>query len=456
MEEINIRPDEDLYALMTANMDQYAQVRVKFNKLEDAEEKYGKLQSFKTALEQEKVLTVNIALECDALMGNNDMACLCFGDEAPAQKYEMAMEAIHLGLAALLASMAAAVTAIIIYAINHFRGSEVKGNVVDWEKFEADKLKFKQQMIEHARKDAELMDSEVLKELDAALRNAKRVTKNYGKSVATESAIPDHAGYVRPLSALEADHLSSGEYTRAMMETLKVVDASAPMQVLEDARHAYRELIKAGESEMGKPADPEHISALKQHYMQLMARPRRVHAAIMEALNKVMKKQHDLESGNVKFPEGLNQALRTFTEAVSSREIGFYAKNRGEMVRELEYMREEAQKAQKLFANESKQEQNAGKGNFSTDLTKHSRELLRELHGLLAVMLKVDLLFKRYWKSLDGSAKYLHHVVSTVRWNTALKLRDSGHSKQSIDSNADIQRMDNIMVALDNFRKRAA
>lgn len=450
MEEIEIRPDEDLYGLMTANMDQYAQVRVKFNKLEDAEERYGKLQSFKTALEQEKILTVNLALECDAVMGNNDMACLCFSDGTPEQKFEMAMEAIHLGLAALLTSMAAAVTAIIVYAINHFKGGESKGGEEGWAEFKQDRLAFRQKMADRARQDAELLNSDVMKDLNAAMQGKKV------QAVAKESAIPDHAGYVRPLSALEADHLSSGEYTRAMMETLKVVDASAPMQVLEDARHAYRELIKAGETEMGKQADSEHISALKQHYMQLMARPRRVHAAIMEELHKVEKKQHDLESGNVKFPEGLNQALRTFTEAVSSREIGFYAKNRGEMVRELEYMRQEAQKAQKLFANESKQEQNAGKGNFSTDLARHSRELLRELHGLLAVMLKVDLLFKRYWKSLDGSAKYLHHVVSSVRWSTALKLRDNGNSKQSIDSNADIQRMDNIMKALDNFRKRAA
>lgn len=475
MEEIKIQPIDDLYSLMTGDMDQFAQFRVKFNKLEDAEDKYGKLINFRAALEQEKVLTVGLALECDAATGTDDMAKLCFCGKSDEEKYEAAMEAIHLGLAAILASMAAAFAALIIYAVNHFRGGDSSGSGGGGGGGQTDfnqaLVKHKQGMVELAAKEAAAVDSEVIKELNAALQQSKDFTrqrkanqqhhqeklKHYSKpNIAQESEIPDHAAYVRPLTALEADHLSTGEYTRAMMDLLKTIDQSAPIQVLEDARHAYRELIKAGESEMEKPATAEHVSALKQHYIQLMARPRRVHALLMEKMNVLAKKQQELESGGAKFPEGINQALRTFTQAVSSPEIGHYAKDRAETVRELEYMREDAQKAQKLFANESKQEDASGKGNFSMDLSRHSRELLKELHGLLAVMLKADMLFKRYWKSLDGSAKYLHHVVSTVRWNTALKLQDKGMGRQAINENNSIRQLDNIMIALDNFRKRAA
>lgn len=477
MSGIEISPLDDLHSLMTSNMDQFAQFRVKFNKLEDAEDKYGKLINFRAALEQEKVLSVGLALECDSALGTDDMARLCFCDKSSEEKYEMAMEAIHLGLAAIIASMAAAVAALIYYAIQHFGGgggggsSGSGGGGGGGADFNQALVKHKQEMVQLAAKEAASVDSEVIKELNDALQQSKNFSAQrkteqqrqqqklakYGKSnLAQESDIPDHANYVRPLSALEADHLSTGEYTRAMMDLLKAVDESAPIQVLEDARHAYRELVKAGESEMEKPATADHVSALKQHYMQLMARPRRVHAALMEKLHLIEKKQQELESGGAKFPQGINQALRTFSEAVSSPEIGRYAKDRPETVRELEYMREDAQKAQKLFANESKQEHTAGKGNFSMDLSRHSRELLKELHGLLAVMLKVDMIFKRYWKSLDSSAKYLHHVVSTVRWNTALKLQDKGMGRQAIASDQSIRQLDNIMIALDNFRKRAA
>jgi hypothetical protein len=189
--------------------------------------------------------------------------------------------------------------------------------------------------------------------------------------------------------------------------------------------------------------------------MQLMANPRRVHGVLVQELNKLAAKQHQLDSGNVKFPEGINEALRTFSQAVSSPEIMAYARDRAEMAKELEYMREEAQKAQKMFAEESKKEKSGADTSFKGEIAKHGRELLKELHGLLAVVLKVDLTFQRYWKSLDASAKYLSHAVSTVRWNMSLKLADKGLSRQQIAQQNDIKQMDGIVQSLEKFRTRA-
>jgi len=71
------------------------------------------------------------------------------------------------------------------------------------------------------------------------------------------------------------------------------------------------------------------------------------------------------------------------------------------------------------------------------------------------VVLKVDLTFQRYWKSLDASAKYLSHAVSTVRWNMSLKLADKGLSRQQIAQQNDIKQMDGIVQSLEKFRTRA-
>lgn len=467
MSGIEISPFEDLYSLMTSDMDQFAQVRVKFNKLEDAEDKYGKLLSYKTALESQKTLSLELALECDLTMGDTTMGNLCFCEKSEEEKYEMAMEAISLGLAAMLAAMAGAVVAIITYAIHHFfhRNDEKTTPAVNM----VDEVKFKQDLLEHAKRCGAQTGPEATAELKAAIQGLEHYTKrkkaerNAGKKTVpaqedygAKPHVSDHVGYIPPLNALQMDHLSTGEYTQAMMGLLKTVDQSRPMSVLEDARHAYRELVQAAQRDIGKETNPdEHIPALKQHYMQLMANPRRVHAVLVQELNKLAAKQQQLDSGNVKFPEGINEALRTFSQAVSSPEIMAYARNRAEMAKELEYMREEAQKAQKMFAEESKKEKSGADTTFKGEIAKHGRELLKELHGLLAVVLKVDLLFQRYWKSLDVSAKYLAHAVSTVRWNMSLKLADKGLSRQQIAQQNDIKQMDGIVQSLEKFRTRA-
>ena len=281
-------------------MDQFAQVRVKMDYLQDAQEKYGKLLNYKAALEQEMKLTPGLALECDMAMGGDEMAKLCFCDESRQKKYELAMEAVSLGLAAIMAAMAAAIVAVIVAVIRMFKGEDTNGEAAP---LEPTLMSVTQKAIGQALAEYNQLDPEAKTELDDVLQQAKagkvkrkkRATKaapaadeKTKPGIATErdqTEIPDHVGFVAPLNAFQMDHLSSGEYTQLMDQFLQTIDQSHPIGVLQDGNNAYRELVKASQNET--PMTDDHVSALKEHYIHLMANPRRLHAVLLEKMKKL-------------------------------------------------------------------------------------------------------------------------------------------------------------------------
>lgn len=103
----------------TSRMDQSVQFRVKFNK-GNVEETYGKLLEFRTALESEGSLSLNLALEADSLMGcNGELVRTYFDVSTKAKRYRIAMETIDAGLLGVIIAVAIALTGMIVHFIRY-------------------------------------------------------------------------------------------------------------------------------------------------------------------------------------------------------------------------------------------------------------------------------------------------------------------------------------------------
>jgi hypothetical protein len=291
---------------------------------------------------------------------------------------------------------------------------------------------------------------ELRAQLDEAIRvmddyRGKSKTQKQGQSIAQEihSDVPDHTVYAKQLAPLEMDHLATGEYSSLVTGLLKVMDEIHPIGVLQDARQAYKEMVKASQADPKQGQNGESNS-LKERYYQLLAKPREAHRRLMEQLNRLTQKKHQLDGGRVELPKDINHALRNFVAAVNQPIIVSYVNERQEITQELERMRKEAQALQ-----------TSGGENKNNAVDQHGREVLKEVHGLLAVLIKADVLFQRYWKSLDACANYLYWVVTSVRYQVALNLKQKGLARHAVLSDPGIQQLDRITHALSNFRQKA-
>ena len=409
-------------------------------------EKLDALVELSAALESQKVLTMEIALEADLVLGGTELGQLYFSGEAKQKKYAVAMEAISGQMALGIAAIVGAVLAAIAAAIAYFTGKNDQAiPAVDNSAI----VKHKQEMVKLAQMEAAQVPAETIAQINEALCGAdeylaKRKAQREGHSIAQElhSDTPDHTAFAKKLNAFEMDHLATGEYGSLIAGLLKVIDHIHPIGVLQDARLAYREMVAASK---GDRQDSEGSSnSLKERYYQLLAKPREAHRLLMEQIGKLSQKKASLDAGHVELPKDINHALRNFVAAVSEPEIVAYVKEREEIAQELERMRKEAE-ALKTTTGESK---NAG-------VDQHGREVLKEIHGLLAVMIKADLFIQRYWKSLDACASYLYWVITSVRYQTALDMKQKGAARHDVLANPGIRHLDHMAQALSNFRQRA-
>lgn len=453
-------------------MNEFIQVRVMFNQVNDLDNRWINLHRQRTALESEKLLTTSIALECDMAIGEPEVSRICFCDASKQKKYDLALEAIDFRMSGIIDTMSSTMELAISKMLKFFEGVSAGGVAaanVSPEKLEAQRHLADE--ISHETLSGDVV-SIINHEMQAAVtgksnskpapdvehapaKDAVAMERDSG-DFTRNPHIADHAGYVRPLTALQMDCISTGEYTKLMQELLKVVDEANPVQILQSARQAYKEMMQATTRDATEEAHThEHVSGLKQHYMILMAAPRRVHASLMAELNKVGAKQSHLDAGNVEFPKDINSALKQFTAAITSHDVNSYVKNRAEMIPVLERMRTEAKGTQDTTKQAQQHAQQGKSYGMNRGAGDHAREVLKEMHGLLAVMLKVDITFQRYWKSLDTVANYLHFVVSTARFKLSLKLQDKGMDKHAIFNDTNIRQMDRIMGALRGFRDKA-
>jgi hypothetical protein len=399
------------------------------------EDRLVNLLELREQMKEAGALSVNFALESDRLLSTQDASKLYFGDGSKVKKYEVAMESIDGGIWALIAAGAAAVVGIIVAVINHFRGKGSSSGVASGVSSEAFKAATAAvQPLTHLA-----LPAPAIHEANQLMAHQPKIaTEDFGHS----PHVADHAGFVKPLTAFQMDHLSTGEYSHLFQDVLETMERTQPMHVLEDARRAYRQVTAGNHA--------GDVSASKQHFMQLLANPRRAHREVMEKVNAAKAKEERLNSGEVEFPKDINHALKLFTSAVTSRALALYVKEREELVPELERLRHEAEQVKKAIDEQAK------KGEAHSEMANQSKEVMKEMHGLLAVMLRVDISFQKYWKSLNIDSKYLHHIVSTARWKLVLNLQDKRMTRLQAQADPSVQQLDKILSALEGFRKKSS
>ncbi|MDR3392356.1 MAG: hypothetical protein P4L77_11540 [Sulfuriferula sp.] len=385
----------------------------------DVETHYGKVIDLCASLKTAGSLSLEMALECDRLAGS-ELAKLYFSDTPRQKKYEMALEEMDTKTLLIGGGIAAAFVAFLGFIIKHFVDKRMKdGSSLGSNTFQelAESLKNAQ----HEQVSGEALEA-VNKEMSTAGKG----------NVAQERYENAHSHQIRALMPLQADILATGEYSKLIAEMLRVNEDIQPVVVLKSAGHAYRTVNTT------LRMNQDH---LKSHYFQIMAEPRKAHAALNAEVNKVVEKQNALNNGNVTFPKDINHALRNFTEAVTNPVVGAYVKEREHLVSELERMRSEAQEIQK-------------QGGTPTQGGTEARDILKEIHGLLAVILKTDMLFQKYWQNVITSAHYLHAIVSNARWDLSKTLRDKGYDPKRIALDSNVVQLERIAHILDSFKKR--
>ena len=418
--------------------------------LRDLSSRVSKLDGLKAAMEGADKFSMNVALECDSVLKTDYFTKLYFSEGGRVQKHAIAMEEVSLGMAALIAAVSAAIAGLIVALMAALSG-ETKGaeGGGGGGPINPTTVKEKQKAAE------ELGHATVTGEAAAAANEAiyEAAKGNHGHKVATEDfrtgpKVGDHPGYAKPLNAFQMDHISTGEYSRYIQELLQSVLRINPMKTIGEARMAYRQLL---ESDRHPEEAAKDVDALKDKYYKLMADPRAAHKVMMDGLNKLEAKHRALESGDVKFPQDINHALKLFSAAITNPVITSYVNDRHDLLPLLERLKEEANQARSTFEAEQKK----GDSHFSNQVGRTGRDVLKEMHGLLAVMLKTDVLFQRYWKSFDAVASYLSHVVSLSRWKVMLTLKDKGLDQHQVAQDSNIQQLDKVDKAINTFRQRA-
>lgn len=476
-------------------MDQIAQARVLFNNIGSMEERYGRLLEYRAALEQAKVLTPNIALECDAVMDGGQVLKACFCGENEEKKYDIAMEAINGGLALLLSAIAAALGGLIVHLIAHYKGQAVEDGL----KSGTSTNTFKEWsatagVLERAEISGEV--AQALNEEMQAGSTGKASTKKLKVSrrgkrnqVATEDATsykhrPDTTGwevpkthpekqgevpkpqaapgYIRPLTPLQRDHLTRGEYSKVMVQTLKTVDDVHPVKILTDTREAYKTMLLAGDRDehAAKEADPakqqQYLDGLAQQFERLMQDPRRVYQICLEGLQRLSSKAAELGRGAPAVPEEFHQALKMFAQTVQAREILYYAHTRDALIPELEKLKAEISQSQ-TFYTETQKEHDEGKSTgFDANLAKHGKKVLADIRNLIGVLMQIDIQFQQYWKTINVVAHYLHFVASQARLKFAMALVEDGVDRKDVKDDFAVRQLDHILGMLESYRQKSS
>jgi hypothetical protein len=437
----------------TGRMDQLVQFRFKFN-TNNPDDTYGEVLAlesyaqevvqFQGTLAESKSLTLELALEADRLFDCTDYSKMYFEPGAKSKKYNVAMENVNVGMVALIVAAAAAIAALITKIIHDISGSGSGGNggggglslkVVQTQKVAAEQLKSIQ------------LSGEALKAANDALHDTRPAANDphhghhdlrpamLSHNVALERQSVDsfHQHYAKALTPFQMDIISTGEYTDLMAELLKEVDHQHPVGVLQDARAAYRGMLET----MHDGGNEQE--AKRSKYIEMVAGPKRVHRELMAMLKKLSDKHARLDQGHVEFPHDLNTALKLFTAAATRHEIVGYAQDREDLLPVLEHMRTDA--------NEAKEKLKDAKA-----LPQTAQEVMREIHGLLAVVLKVDMLFVRFWKSLSECTRYLEVVVTSAKLKLKEDLKNDNHTGGDAEASSSMQQMDRVLAALGNFR----
>lgn len=476
-------------------MDQYAQVRVLFNNIGSMEEKYGKLLQYRTALEEAKMLTPHIALECDAVMEDGVVLKTCFCDEEEQKKYDIAMEAISGGLALLIAAIAAALGSLIVHLIAHYKGQAVENGL----KSGTSTNTFKEWSATAGVLECAEISGEVAQALNEEMQagsTGKASTKELkvnprGKrnQVATEDSTsykystdttgwevpkthPEHQGeavkpqnapgYIRPLTSLQRDHLTRGEYSKIMVQTLKEVDDAHPAKVLADTREAYKTMLLAGHRDeaAAREADPtkqqQYLDGLAQQFERLMDSPRKVYQLCAESLQRLSAKAVELNRGAPAVPEEFHQALRVFAQAVQAREILYYAHTREALIPELEKLRAEIAESQTFYSQTQKEHDEGKSTGFDANLAKHGKKVLTDIRNLIGALMQIDMQFQQYWKSLNAAAHYLYFVASQARLKFALALIEDGVDRKEVKDDFAIRQLDHILGMLESYRQKSS
>lgn len=393
----------------------------------DVETQYGKVINLCTALESEGSLSLNLALECDQVCGTQ-LSKLYFSDVPKQKKYVLAMEEIDGRALAIGTALAVGLAAFIALIVRHFTGKAVKGEVA-------------KQMNSKAMQDVAAYMSKVQhEELTGAARDeTNKAMENAGKSNVAQERLETnhnaHPGYVRPLKPVQGDILATGDYAKVMLDLLGTANDIQPLVTLKTAGHVYHELNTAT-----SPMTEDHY---KTHYYQLMAEPRKAHAELMKQINTVMAKETSLNSGTAVFPKDINSALRNFTHALTAPALHAYVQERDTLVPELERLRAQAQAASKTGTA------------ITTGQVNSAREVMKEVHGLLAVILKTDIMFQKYWNDITGIAHYLYAAVSNAKYQLTRRLRDNkGLDPKRIALDPGILQLERLQVILDGFMNR--
>lgn len=476
--------------------DQYAQVRVLFNNLGTMEEKYGRLLEYKAALEEAKVLTPNIALECDAVMEGGALLKTCYCGEDDQKKYDIAMESINTGLALIIAGISAALGGLIVHLIKFYRGEAVSSGL----KQGTSTNTFKEWsatagVLERAEISGEVsqaLNEEMQAGSTGKASSHKLKVNRRGKrnQVATEDATnyqkpldikgwevpkthpeksdqptptPQSApGYIRPLTNLQRDHLTRGEYSKVIVQTLKVVDDAHPAKVLVDTREAYKMILLASDRDesAASQADPSHqqqyLDGLAQQFERLMENPRHVYQICMEGLQHLTSKAAELGRGAPPVPEEFHQALRAFAQAVQARELLYYAHTRDNLVPELEKLKGEISQSQTFYTETQKAHEEGKATGFDANLAKHGKRVLSDMRNLIGALLQIDIQFQNYWKTINAAAHYLYFVASQARLKFAVALMEEGVDRNELKDDFAIRQLDHILGMLESYRQKSS
>lgn len=414
------------FSFTTDDLGGKSQGMVGSSSIEKPEYDLDKWLTVSISIESEKVLSLETALECDQILKGDTYARLYFsGDVSKQEKYRIATEGIADKMAEATKAISQNMGKMIDHLVVHFKRHIGPGEVLSPAELQAKSASVEQ--ILH-----EMLGGEALQTANQALHHAAKTPPGMSHLASAQElfSMDPVKHQIPPLTAAQADILATGEYTRLVEELLEVVDQVQPVQVLSAARKAYGQALAKG----GTTEDP---ATLKANFFQLMAEPKKAHQKLGEAIKKIEDKHASLDSGHVDAPKDINHALRSFTQAATSTQIANYVRDRAELIPELERLRHEAVQS--------------GAGTENID---HARDVFREMHGLLAVILKSDVVFQRFWQNLNASCAYLQAVMGQAELNLRNRLIEKGTLPSKMETHPEIVQIHRIGHALEVFRKR--
>ncbi|MDR3392355.1 MAG: hypothetical protein P4L77_11535 [Sulfuriferula sp.] len=439
--------------------------------LTDLDSKLGRLFEIHTALESHGKLTLDIAMECDQEFQVN-WTRLYFTDVPKRQKYQVAMEELSAGLLTLLAAAAAALIGLIVHLIQWYSGGGEGGagdiDTSGVELYQSAAEKVAETTISNTTAQEALV--EVIKEVKHQNQSATSQAGDYSPK-AYKAAEKDHGskplvrnapGYTKALTPLVRDHLSRGEYSRAIVEVLMHLKNAHAVKVVQDTRDAYALALTTGDGEEKKAssgdeaAQQAYVDQFKQKITALLAEPTVVYKDLHAVYTKLTAKAAELGRSAPAVAEDYNASVKVWAEAVASPEILAYVKLREELAPQLEALKKEVEASKQYLADVQKKHASGEATKFDHELAEVGKTVMKSLRDTLGVLGGIDQQFMHYWKSLNAATHYLAFVVSEARRRVVVVLVGKGESKETIESSEAVQQMDKIIAALEPFRQKSS